>query len=64
MKGIFDLLAIGDADISAKTLEGLIEIVKLNYQHMGPYMEKLLALTEAFMGVADLADSEQAEPAR
>ena len=64
MKGIFDLLAIGDADISAKTLEGLIEIVKLNYQHMGPYMEKFLALTQAFMGVADLADSEHAEPAR
>lgn len=64
MTGVFDLLAIGDSEISKKTLEGLIEIVKLNYQHMGPYVEKFLALTAAFMGVADLADPEQAEPAR
>lgn len=64
MKGIFDLLAIGDSEISAKTLEGLIEVVKLNYQHMGPYLEKFLALTAAFMGAADPADPEQAAPAR
>ena len=64
MKGIFDLLAIGDPTISAKTLEGLIEVVKLNYQHMGPYLERFLALTGAFMGAADPADPEQAEPVR
>lgn len=64
MTGVFDLLAIGDSEISKKTLEGLIEIVKLNYQHMGPYVEKFLALTAALMGAADLADPEQAEPAR
>ena len=64
MKGIFDLLAIGDSEISAKTLEGLIEVVKLNYQHMGPYMEKFLALTAAFMVAADPSDPEQAAPAR
>ena len=64
MKGIFDLLAIGDSEISAKTLEGLIEVVKLNYQHMGPYLEKFLALTEAFVGAAGAADPEQAELAR
>ncbi len=58
MKGIFDLLAIRDHEISTKTLEGLIEIVKLNYQHMGPYLERLLALTEVLMGGPDLADEE------
>ena len=58
MKGIFDLLAIGDSDISKKALEALIEVVKLNYQHMGPYLEKFLALTGNFVGAADPADPE------
>jgi hypothetical protein len=58
MQGIFDLLAIRDHEISTPTLEGLIEIVKLNYQHMGPYLEKLLALTEALVGGSDLVDEE------
>jgi len=64
MKGIFDLLAIGDSDISKKALEALIEVARLNYQHMGPYLEKFLALTEAFVGAAGAADPEQAELAR
>jgi|TARA_B110001450_G_scaffold229435_1_gene229983 hypothetical protein len=58
MKGIFDLLAIGDFDITKKTLEGLIEIARLNYQHMGPYLEKFLSLTGNFVGAADPADPE------
>ena len=58
MKGIFDLLEIGDAEISKKTLEGLIEIARLNYRHMGPYLEKFLSLTGAFVGAADPADPE------
>ena len=64
MQGIFDLLAIHDHEISTKTLEGLIEIVKLNYQHMGPYLERLLVLTEALMSGSDLTDEESAQPAR
>jgi hypothetical protein len=58
MKGIFDLLAIRDHEVSTKTLEALIEIVKLNYLNMGPYLERLLNLTQTFMSAPEPDDVE------
>lgn len=39
MSGIFNLFKIDDQDILKNTLEALIEISRLNYELMGPYLE-------------------------
>ena len=45
MRGIFNLLKTNDIDVLKCTLEGLIEVIKLNYVYMGRYLEELLGST-------------------
>jgi hypothetical protein len=39
MNGIFNLFKIDEQDILKNTLEALVEIARLNYSLMGPYLE-------------------------
>lgn len=45
MKGIFNLLSINDTEILNQTLDGLQEIIKLNYDHMPQYLDTMLSMT-------------------
>lgn len=45
MEGIFDLLKIADCQIMSSTLEALITLVDVNFQHMQPYQERIMQAT-------------------
>ena len=53
MDGIFNLLAISDDEIQKAALDALIEIAALNYQHMFPYLPKILAATTQLIDTQD-----------
>jgi hypothetical protein len=49
MEGIFNLLKVEDLDVKRKTMESLLDIIKLNYSHIAPYLDTLFFVTEAYM---------------
>lgn len=51
MTGIFNLLITKDIDVLKNTLEGLIEVIKLNHNLMGKYLEELLKSTYQFFNL-------------
>jgi hypothetical protein len=49
MQGIFDLLKIPNLEIVSSTLEALIKIAEINYQHMHPYLDRIKQVTEVMI---------------
>jgi hypothetical protein len=45
MMGIFNLLKTNNIEVLKFSLEGLIEVVRLNYVYMGRYLEQILGST-------------------
>jgi hypothetical protein len=46
MKCVMDLLKIDDDNIIQSALEALVEIIKVNFQHMHIYIDSFVELTE------------------
>ena len=62
MQGIFNLLntqSHQNVTVYKQTLEGLIEIIKINYIYMGRYLEALLSTTHQFFNLMGSSDGDE-----
>lgn len=46
MKAHFDLVRVDNANVKKSALESLVDISKINYKHMGYYLEHLFVLLD------------------